>query len=102
MLSMLPVVISPESARVCQKLHVCALSHSMVSNSGTPYLEPTRLLYPWNFPIKNMEVGCHFILKEIFPTQKSNSHLWCLLHWPLDSLPLCPLGSPCQKSRFVK
>ena len=37
MLSMLPVVISPESARVCQTLHVCVLSRSMVSNSLGPH-----------------------------------------------------------------
>ena len=32
-----------------------------------PY--PTRLLCPWDSPGKNIEVGCHFLLQEIFPTQ---------------------------------
>ena len=34
--------------------------------------------------------GCHFLLKGIFPTQGSNSHL---LHWQVDSLPLSHEGS---------
>ena len=33
---------------------------------------------PWDFPGKNIRVGCHFLLQGIFPTQGSNS---CLLHW---------------------
>ena len=34
---------------------------------------------------KNTGVGCHFLLKGIFPTQGSNLRL---LHWQVDSLPL--------------
>ena len=58
-----------------------------------------------NSPGKNTVVGCHallqgtgrgcyFLLQGIFPTQGSNLHLLCLLHWQADSLPLCHLGSP--------
>ena len=36
-------------------------------------LEPTRLLCPWDFPGKNIGVGCHFLLQEIFSTQRLNS-----------------------------
>ena len=32
------------------------------------------------FPGKNTEVGCHFLLQRIFPSQGSNSCLLCLLH----------------------
>ena len=32
-------------------------------------LQPTRLLCPWAFPGKNTEVGRHFLLQGIFPTQ---------------------------------
>ena len=46
------------------------------------------LLCPWNFIGKNTEVGCHVLLKGIFPTQGSNPHLLYLLHWQVDSLPL--------------
>ena len=63
-------------------------SPSVVSNSLQPYrLWPTRLLRPWDFPGKNIGVGCHFLLQEIFPTQGSNpallhckQTLYCLSH----------------------
>ena len=38
-------------------------------------------------PGKNTEVGCHFLFQGIFPTQGSNQHLLCLLHWQVGSLP---------------
>ena len=41
----------------------------------------TRLLCPWDSPGKNTGVGCCALLQGIFPTQGSNPHLWCLLHW---------------------
>ena len=35
-----------------------------------PYgLQPTRLLHPWDSPVKNTGVGSHALLPEIFPTQ---------------------------------
>ena len=52
-----------------------------------------RLLCPWNFPDKNTEVGCHFLLQGIFLTQGSNPPLLHLLHRQADSLSLCRLGS---------
>ena len=36
----------------------CAVLCSVLSNS----LQPTRLLWPWNFPGKNTGLGCHSIL----------------------------------------
>ena len=38
-------------------------------------LQPTRLLGPWDFPGKSTEVGFHFLLQGIFPTQGSNPGL---------------------------
>ena len=38
-----------------------------------------------------LELGCHFLLQGIFPTQGSNPNL---LHQQADSLPLSHLGSP--------
>ena len=35
-------------------------------------------LCPWNFPGKNTAVGCHFLLRVIFPTQGLNPSLWHL------------------------
>ena len=37
-------------------------------------------------------VGCRAFLQGIFPTQRLNWHLLCLLHWQVSSLPLVPLG----------
>ena len=39
-------------------------------------------------------VCCHILLQGIFPTQKSNLSLLCLLHWQADSSPLSHVGSP--------
>ena len=43
-------------------------------------LQPARLLCPWDFPDKNTGVGCHFLLKGIFPTQGWNPCVLCLQH----------------------
>ena len=38
-------------------------SHSVMSSSLWPRgLKPARLLFPWDFPGKNMGVGCHTLL----------------------------------------
>ena len=60
----------------------------------------TRLLCQWDSPGKNTGVGCHSLLQGIFPTQGSNLHLWHLLHWQADSLPLSHLGSTSKKCVF--
>ena len=43
-----------------------------------------------NFTGKNIRVNFHFLLQGIFPTQKSNWHLW---HWQGILLPVSHLGS---------
>ena len=35
-------------------------------------------------PGNNIGVDCHGFLQGIFPTQGSNPHLLCLLHWQVD------------------
>ena len=37
----------------------------------------------------------------IFPTQGSNPHLSCLLHWQVHSLPLAPPGKPISSIKWV-
>ena len=38
-------------------------SHLVMSDSSQPHeLQPTRLLYPWDFPGKSTGVGCHCLL----------------------------------------
>ena len=47
---------------------------------GTPRtVACTKLLYPWDFPSKSTGVGCHSLLRGIFPTQGSNPGLLNLL-----------------------
>ena len=46
------------------------------------------------FQASILKVGCHFLLQGIFLTQVSNQHLLHLLHWQVDCLSLCHLGSP--------
>ena len=62
------------------KLPCAVLSRSVMSNSITHELWPSRLLCPWDSPGKNTGVSCHFFLQGIFLTQGSNSALQGLLH----------------------
>ena len=52
-------------------------SESEVVQSCPTLCDPTatRLLRPWDFPGKSTAVGCHFLLQEIFPTQRLNPGL---------------------------
>ena len=45
-------------------------------------------------------MGCHFLLQGIFPTQGSNPHPRCLLHWQVDCLPLAPPGKPYNQGNW--
>ena len=45
------------------------------------------------FSSQDTGVGCHALLQGIFQTWQWNPHLFCLLHWQADSLPLAPPGS---------
>ena len=60
--------------------------------------QPTRLLCPWDFPVKNTGEGCHFLLQGIFLTQRSNP---LLLHWQVNSLQLSHQGSPVHPNSFL-
>ena len=80
-----------------------SVSHSVVSDSLRSHgLWPTRLLCPSEFSSKNTRVSCYFPLHRIFPTQGSNPHPLCLLHWQADSLPLSHLGNPCMARLLAK
>ena len=53
-----------------------SVSHSVMPDSLQPHgLQSNRLLCPWDFPGKNIGVGCHFLPQGIFPTQGLNPHL---------------------------
>ena len=59
------------------RLFCCCLSLSRLTLLWAHGLKPTRLLCLWDFPGKNAAMGCHFLLQEIFPTQRLKL---CLLH----------------------
>ena len=73
---------------------------SVMSHSLQPHgLKLTRLLCPWNFPGKNIGVGCHSLLQGIFPTpgiKPGSSTLQA------DSLPSEPLGEPTNYKAILK
>ena len=79
-------------------INFCKCTHSVTSDTLWPRgLWPTRLLCPWDFPGKNLGVGCHFLFQGIFSTQGSNLRLLRFLHWQAYSLPLGPPGKEFHK-----
>ena len=65
------------------------VSPSVVSHSfGSHALQPTRLLCPWNSPVKNTGVGCHFLLQGNLPNPgiKPGSPALQADSWPFESL----------------
>ena len=66
--------------QICPLERSCSVA-SVIANSLWPHgPQPARLLCPWDYPGKNIGVGCQALLQAIFPTQGSNLHLLCLRH----------------------
>ena len=86
----------PKCAIVKFCCYCCCQSCLILQSHG---LQPARLLCLWNFPVKNIRVGRHFLLQGIFLTQELNP---CLLHQQVDSLPLNHQGSPGKFHRTLK
>ena len=64
------------------------LSCCSITQSCPTLCDPTNYslaVSSWDFQGKKTEVGCHFLLQGIVPTQGLNP---CLLHWQTESLPL--------------
>ena len=72
-----------------KEISVCC--HSVMSGTLWPH-EVSGSSVHGGSPGKNTGVDCHFLLQGIFPIQRSNPHLLCLLHWQMGSLPTAPLG----------
>ena len=71
---------------VWKKKNVCVYSVAQSCLTLQRYwLQPTRLLCPWDFPDKNTGVACHFLFQGISLTQGLNSRplhcRWILYHW---------------------
>ena len=67
-------------------VHTCVLGRLAESDPLRHHgLQPARFLCPWNFPDKNMEVGCHFLLQGFSlprtQTNVSSVSRQILYHW---------------------
>ena len=76
-----------------QRLHG-SVSHSVVSDSATPWTVTHQAPLPWDSPGKNIGVSFHFLLQGIFLSQEFNP---CLLisrqildHWATREAPSLP------------
>ena len=60
-------VVQPQAMRVEATLAAAAAAKSLqLCPTLRPYRQqPTRLLYPWDFPDKSTRVGCHCLLRMI-------------------------------------
>ena len=61
------------------------ITSSVMSNS----LWPHRLYSPWNSPGQNTGVGSLSLFQRIFPTQGSNSGLYCIVYWEPTGCVIC-------------
>ena len=80
---------------------VCTLScFSRVWPFATSWTVARQALLPMRFSRQEYWSGLDTLLQGFFPTQGSNPHLLCLLHWQAGSLPLAPPGkSQCWRQR---
>ena len=69
--------------------YVCSVSHSCLTLCNSMDCSPPGC--PWNFPDKNIGVGCHILF---LPDSGIEPALLHLLHWQADFLPLRYVGSP--------
>ena len=64
---------------------VLLFSRSVLSDSVTPWTLLSRLLCPWDIPVKNTGVGCNFLLQGVFQPRGGTRGLlhcrWILYHW---------------------
>ena len=86
----------PDGQNLSLKARVFAKSLQLCPTLCDPmYLQPSRILCPWDSPGKNTGVGCHALLQGIFPTQGLNP---CLMFPALAGF---PLSGPVEKSTVV-
>ena len=62
-------------------------SCSVVSDSSRPHgMQPTRLLYPWDFPGKSTGVGCHCLLRLTLLVLFNRQSRQCSFHLVFSSI----------------
>ena len=72
----------------CSQTDSCAITYfffraqslSCVGLFATPRTVAHQAPLSMDFPGKNTRMCCHFLLQGIFPIQRSNPHILCLLH----------------------
>ena len=104
---MFPILNPPPSSQFFYYL-VAKWSLTLLWPHG---LKPARQLCPWDFPGKNIGVGCHLLLQGIFPTQRSNPgllhcrqilYLWVLHKYLLSKWIICWLKKCTMWELWVK
>ena len=68
-------------------MHNESESHSVMSDSVTPWTVACQGPLSMEFSRKNTVVSTHSLLQGLFPTQRTNPHLLYPLHWQVGSLP---------------
>ena len=81
--------------RACESVKLC---YSWPTLCDSVDCSPPGFSVLGDAPGKNTGVTCHTLLQGIFPTQGSNPHLSCLLHWEEGSLLLVLPGEPSDSS----
>ena len=80
---------------VCVCVHTHVLSRfSHIQLFATLWAVACQSPLSMGFSSKNTGMCCHDLLQGLFPTQGTNLHLLCLLHWQVGSLPLASPGKP--------
>ena len=74
------------------KWKVKVKSLSCVRLLATPWLQPTRLLHPWDFPGKSTGVGCHCLLQR--------GHRHCQNLFQYYFLPASPIYITCLVTKI--
>ena len=95
-----PILLSPKCV-----LSTHVPNHSVASDSlWLRGLQPARLLWPWNFFIKNIWGGCHSSSKES-SWPRDQTHIFCigrwiLYHWATREAPSLQKLRACMISRI--
>ena len=85
---------SQDTRKQSQLCYHCALSHSVISDSATPWTVARQAPLSMGFFRQDYWSGLPFPLQGVFPTRGSNLSFLHLLHWQEGSLPTEPLGKP--------
>ena len=91
----IPYTLSPD---ISSNLRRAFVFYILVLSCVQLFMTPWTVAHPAPLSMdssrKNTEVGCHFLHQGIFPTQGSNPHFLCLLHYRQILYLMSHQGSP--------